>query len=62
MMKAVQRVFSRYYQLHGLEEIVGQFSGGFSVEVSDTMSAKPYMRNVKEIIGLADVVRVVNDS
>jgi len=26
------------------------------------MSAKQYVRNVKEMIGLADVVKVVNDS
>jgi len=62
LRRAVLNVFNRYYQLHELEEIVMQFSGGFSVEVSDTMSAKPYVRNIKEIIGLADVVSKVNDS
>ncbi|MFC1942981.1 magnesium chelatase [Chloroflexota bacterium] len=60
--KAVLNVFNRYYKVHKLEEIVVQFSGGFSVEVSDAMSAKSYVRNVKEIIGLADMVNVVNDS
>ncbi len=60
--KAVMNVFNRYYKLHKLEDIVTQFSGGFSVEVSDTMGAKPYVRNVKEVIGLADVVKVISDS
>ena len=60
--KAVINVFSRYYQLDKLEEIVTQFSGGFSVEVSDTISAKLYMDNVKRITGLADAVKVVNSS
>jgi len=60
--KAVMNVFGRYYRVHLLEDIVGQFDGGFSVEASDSMSAKSYVRNVKEIIGLADAVKVVNDS
>lgn len=60
--KAVLNVFNRYYRVLELEEIIAQFNGGFSVKVSDTMSAKSYVRNVKEMIGLADVVRVVSDS
>jgi magnesium chelatase subunit I len=60
--KAVLNVFNRYYKVHKLEDIVTQFSGGFSVGVSDTMSAKSYVRNVKEIMELADVVKEVDDS
>lgn len=60
--KAVLNVFNRYYQVAKLEEIVAQFSGGFSVEVSGTMSAKSYLRNIREMIGLTDVVKVVADS
>jgi magnesium chelatase subunit I len=60
--KAVLNVFNRYYQPHKLEEIVAQFSSGFSVEVSDTMSAKAYVRNVKEVMGLAKVVKMIDDS
>ena len=60
--KAVLNVFHRYYQLDKLEEIVAQFSGGFSVEVSGTMRAKSYVHNVKRIAGLADAIKVVNDS
>ena len=60
--KAVLNVFNRYYQVAKLEEIVAQFSGGFSVEVSDTMSAKSYLRNIREMMGLTDVVKVVADS
>ncbi len=58
--RAVQNVFNRYYKVRDLEEIVMQFSGGFSVEVSDTMSSKLYMRNIKEIIGLAEMVGMMN--
>ncbi len=60
--KAVLNVFNGYYQVAELEEIITQFSGGFSVEVSDTMSAKSYMRNVKEMMGLTGVIKVVADS
>ena len=48
--------------MYKLEEIVTQFSSGFSVEVSATMSAKSYVRKLKEIVGLADVVKTVDDS
>ncbi len=60
--KAVLNVFNRCYKAHDLEKIVEQFSGGFSVEVSDTMTAKSYVRNVKEMVGLADAIKRVNDS
>jgi magnesium chelatase subunit I len=60
--KAVQNVFNRYYKVHKLEEIVEQFSGGYSVEVSDTMNSKSYVRNVKEMVGLTEALKVVNDS
>ena len=60
--KAVLNVFNRYYDVNQLEEIVAQFSGGLSVEVSATMNARFYVRNVKEIAGLAGAVRKVDDS
>ncbi|MFC2010729.1 magnesium chelatase [Chloroflexota bacterium] len=60
--RAVLNVFNRYYNLDRLEEIAEQFSGGFSVEVSDTMSAESYMRTVKEIAGLTEVIQVESDS
>jgi magnesium chelatase subunit I len=60
--KAVFTVFNRYYQLPRLEEVITQFNSGFSVEVSDTMPAKSYVRNVKEVTGLAKVVKGVDDS
>ncbi len=60
--KAVLDVFNRYHQVAKLEGIVAQFSGGFSVEVSDTMSAKSYLRNIKEMMGLTEAVKVVADS
>ncbi len=60
--KAVFNIFRRYYKLEKLEEIVAQFSGGFSIEVSDTMSVKFYMHHVKTVTGLASAVKVVNSS
>ena len=60
--KAVLNIFNRYYKLQNLEAIVEQFSGGFSVEVSDTMSAKSYTRTVKEMAGLTEVIKMVSDS
>jgi len=60
--KAVLNVFNRYYKVHLLEDIVAQFDGGFSVEVSDSMEARAYVRNAKEIIGLSGAVKKVNDS
>ncbi|MDP2730006.1 MAG: hypothetical protein Q8O55_05950 [Dehalococcoidales bacterium] len=60
--KAVANVFNRYYQVNELEEIVAQFNGGFSIEVSELMDAKTYMRYVKEMIGLIDVAKAAADS
>ena len=60
--KAVLNVFNRYYKVQTLEELVTQFNGGFSVEVSDSMSARSYVRTVKEMIGLAGVVKKVSES
>ena len=60
--KAVLNVFNRYYKVYKLEEIVEQFNEGFSVEVSDTMNAKSYVRNVKEMLGLTEALKIVNDS
>jgi magnesium chelatase subunit I len=60
--KAVQNVFNRYYKLADLETLVEQFTEGFSVEVSDIMRAKSYVRNVKEILGLAEAISIIDDS
>lgn len=59
--KAVFSVFSRYYQLDKLEEIVANFTSGFSVEVSDAMSVKSYVDNVSRIKGMAEAVKILND-
>jgi magnesium chelatase subunit I len=61
-MKAVLTVFNRRFQSGELEPVVKQFNSGFSVEVSDTMSAKSYMRYLKEIPGLAKAVKKATDS
>jgi magnesium chelatase subunit I len=60
--KAVAGIFNRYFMMNELEDIVAQFSGGFSVEVSDMMSAKSYIGNIKEMIGVTDALKTIADS
>ncbi|MBI2853018.1 MAG: magnesium chelatase [Chloroflexi bacterium] len=60
--KAVFNVFNNYFKTSQLEPVVTQFNSGFSVEISDAMPAKSYVRNVKEIVGLTEAVKVLNDS
>ena len=60
--KAVQAVFNRYYQVPKLEEIVAHFASGFSVEVSETMPARSYVKDVKDIPGLPAAVKTIDDS
>ncbi len=60
--KAVLNVFNRHYKLPDLETLAEQFTEGFSVEVSDMMRAKSYVRNVKEILGLAEAISMLTDS
>lgn len=60
--KAVLAVFNRHFQPQELEEVVKQFSGGFNMEVSDTMSAKNYAFNLRKVTGLARVVKMIEDT
>ncbi|OGO22451.1 MAG: magnesium chelatase [Chloroflexi bacterium RBG_16_50_9] len=60
--KAVLAVFNRYFQFDELEPIVKQFNGGFNVETSDNMSAKSYVRYVKEIPGMAKAAKKITDT
>ena len=60
--KAVLNVFNRYYKASEHAALIAQFTEGFSVEVSDMMKAKSYVRNVKEVVGLAEAVRTAADS
>jgi magnesium chelatase subunit I len=60
--RAVLVVFNRHFQFEELDPIVKQFNGGFNVETSDNLSAKNYMRYVKEIPGLARAVKKMTDA
>jgi magnesium chelatase subunit I len=60
--RAVLTVFNRYFQFDELDPIVKHFNGGFSVETSDNMSAKSYLRYVKEIPGMARTVKKMTDA
>jgi magnesium chelatase subunit I len=60
--RAILNVFNSYYQLSQLEEVVAHFTGGFSIQVSDIMSAKLYLGYVKQIQGMLDAIKVVDGS
>jgi magnesium chelatase subunit I len=49
---AVVTVFNRHFNVVDLEEVVTKFKAGLSVDVSDTLSAKDYIRIVKQVDGL----------
>lgn len=60
--RAVLIVFNRHFQFEELDPIVKQFNGGFSVETSDSMNAKSYMRYLKEIGGMSKAVKKLTDT
>jgi magnesium chelatase subunit I len=60
--KAVLLVFNHYYQVSKLEEIITRFSSGFTVEVSEVMGARTYIKDLKEITGMAEAVRAIEKS
>lgn len=60
--KAVLTIFNNYYQVSDLEELVAQFSGGYSFAVSDMMPARSYMSNIKEMMGLPKLLKAVTES
>jgi len=60
--KAVLLVFNRHFQVSKLEEIITRFSSGFTVEVSEVMGAKSYIKDLKDISGLAEAVKLIENS
>ncbi len=60
--KAVLNTFNRYQGLQQLDDLVGYFTGNFSVEVSDRMNSRGYVHFVKELPALAEIVKLLNDS
>ena len=49
---AVIAVFNRHFNVVDLEEVVTKFKSGVSVEVSDTLPSKDYVKIVKQVDGL----------
>jgi magnesium chelatase subunit I len=49
---AVVTVFNRHFNVVDLEEVVTKFKAGLSVDVSDTLSSKDYIKIVKQVEGL----------
>jgi len=60
--RATLMVFNKYFQFDEIEPIVRQFNGGFNVETSESMSAKQYLRYLKEIPGMAKGVKKMTDA
>lgn len=60
--RAVLAVFNRYFQFEEIDPVVRQFNGGFNVETSDAMSARSYMRYLKEISGMPKAVKKLTDA
>jgi|WetSurMetagenome_2_1015567.scaffolds.fasta_scaffold68123_2 magnesium chelatase subunit I len=60
--KAVLLVFNRHFQVSKLDEIITRFSSGFTVEVSEVMGAKSYIKDLKDISGLAEAVKSIENS
>jgi magnesium chelatase subunit I len=53
---AVVAVFNRHFNVMELEDVVTQFKGGLSVEVSDTLPSSTYVKFVRQIEGLRQPV------
>jgi magnesium chelatase subunit I len=49
---AVVAVFNRHFNVMELEDVVTQFKGGLSVEVSDTLPSSAYVKLVSRVEGL----------
>ena len=52
IQSALLAVFNRNFNVIDLEEIVTQFKSGISVEVSDAMPSKQYVKIVKQVEGM----------
>ena len=57
---AVVAVFNRHFNVVDLEDIVMQFKAGISVEVSDSLPSKDYVKIVKQVEGLDKAVAKLN--
>ncbi|MEW6775147.1 MAG: AAA family ATPase [Bdellovibrionota bacterium] len=56
LQKAVHQVFSEYFTVDELSEIVGAFHEGWGVEVSDEMPSAEYAQGIDQIRGLRSAV------
>ena len=51
---AVLATFNRYFSVHDFDDFVARFKSGFSIEVSNSLGAKEYVKTVQQMGGLAD--------
>jgi magnesium chelatase subunit I len=54
--RAVVKVFDSYLKVDGLKKVIEYFNSGWGVEVSDTMAASSYLKDLHSISGLKDSI------
>ncbi len=55
--RAVLIVFNRFFKFEDLDSIVSQFSGGFNIETSESLTAASYLRYLKEVPDMEKTVK-----
>jgi magnesium chelatase subunit I len=58
---AILAVFNRYYSVSDFDDLVTRFKSGISVEVGDMMPSANYDKMVKQVEGLTDHVKKVEE-
>jgi magnesium chelatase subunit I len=55
--QAVKNVFSAWYRLEDLKDVIEQFIGDVYIETSDTMSSASYISGLKKVPGLSPAIK-----
>jgi magnesium chelatase subunit I len=59
VQRATLNVFNRHFAIADMDELIGNFERGLSIETSDTMSSLEYMTQASEVGGLTEAVRTL---
>jgi magnesium chelatase subunit I len=62
LTRAIHNVFGRLVDVDDLDDVVDAFDRGLTVETGDLVSARDYVRWMRDVPGLADVVRELGAS
>jgi magnesium chelatase subunit I len=57
--RAVLIVFNRYFKFEDLDEIVTQFSSGFTIETSETLTAASYLRYLNKLPDMEKMIKKI---